>query len=79
MSRPAGRLPILLLAFAATFGTAVWARPARAGDAAEAKGAIERLTAEEMAVDRRRIADWDRLDAAAQERVAQNVLRLRAL
>jgi hypothetical protein len=53
---------------------------ARADDEAPAAGtASSRLSSEEAEFLRRRFPDWEQKDAAERERLAQNVLRLRAL
>lgn len=41
--------------------------------------AVDRLTAEELEILRRRFPDWDQRDAAERERIASNVMKLRQL
>ncbi|HVG93294.1 MAG TPA: DUF3106 domain-containing protein, partial [Planctomycetota bacterium] len=83
MARP--RAPFRRLALArALLAFVASALPARAEDvaplqAAAVQGAAERLTPEEVAVLRRRLPEWDRWDAAARDRVAAGVVRLRGL
>lgn len=50
-----------------------------AGGGAAQPAAVDRLTAEELEILRRRFPDWDQRDAAERERIAVNVMKLRQL
>jgi hypothetical protein len=63
----------------AAFGT-VLSSVARAGEPPRTSPSdVSRLTPDELAAVRARFREWDSLDAATKEKVARNVLRLRAL
>jgi hypothetical protein len=59
----------------------VFALPLRAEDRPPRDGpsAVSQLTAEEVAILRRKVPDWDRMDPRRRERIAKTVLRLRNL
>lgn len=55
------------------------APPSPAPGGTASPSSVDRLTAEELEILRRRFPDWDQRDAAERERIASNVMKLRLL